>query len=88
MPGRFIMAGLALFIVWTLVRAWRTSVIRDGIWTFDADDNPIMYAVAFGVRIGLVIFLAGCAAGYPPSEVADALGIGWMNSLHQTLRHT
>ena len=27
MPGRFIMGGFALFIVWTLVRAWRTGKI-------------------------------------------------------------
>ncbi len=87
MPGRFILAGLAVFVVWTLVRAWRTGVIRDGIWLFDAEDNPIMYAVAFGTHIGLVIFCAALAAGYPLDDVANMLGIGWMKSLQHAGGH-
>ena len=86
-PGRFIMAGLALFVVWTLFRAWRTGLICDGIWLFDADANPIMYWTMFGVRIGMVIFCVGLAAGYPLPVVADWLGIGWMDSLHQAGWH-
>jgi hypothetical protein len=38
MPGRFIMGGLALFLIWTLVRAWHTGWIYDGLWRFNADD--------------------------------------------------
>lgn len=87
MPGRFIMAGLAVFVIWTLVRAWRTGVIRDGIWLFDADNNPFMYALAFATHILIVVLFAAGAAGYPPSEVLNLLGFGWMNAICPSCRH-
>ncbi|HTV38553.1 MAG TPA: hypothetical protein VMF12_19145 [Xanthobacteraceae bacterium] len=87
MPGRFIMAGFAVFVLWTLVRAWRTGIIRDGIWLFDSDDKPFMYALAFASHSFIVVLFAAGAAGYPPSEVFDFVGLGWLNSFFLAMRH-
>jgi hypothetical protein len=79
LPGRFIMGAFALFIVWALVRAWRTGRIYAGsIWRFNADDNPIMYTLAFaGYMFIVAMFVAG-AAGYSPAEFLDLVGLGWV----------
>ena len=79
MPGRFIMGAFAIFFVWTLTRAWRTGWIYDGLWTFNAADNPVMYSVEFGVRIFLVAMSVACAAGYTPPQFFDMVGLGWLN---------
>lgn len=79
MPGRFIMGALALFLVWTLIRAWRSGTIYDGMWTFNADDDPIMYALEFGVRIFLVAMCVAGADGYTPAQFFDMVGLGWLN---------
>jgi hypothetical protein len=86
MFGRLIMGALGLFMVWTLVRAWRSGIIVDNVWRFDADDNPVMYALEFASRIGLIVICAGCAAGYTPSQMFDVLGIGGLYSFFESVR--
>ncbi|MBV1699233.1 MAG: hypothetical protein KGK33_07250 [Hyphomicrobiales bacterium] len=76
MPRRFIMAAFALFFVWTLVRAWRTGWIYDGMWTFNADDNPVMYSLEFGVRVFLVAMFVAGAIGYTPAQFFAMVGLG------------
>jgi hypothetical protein len=78
-PGRFIMGAFALFFVWTLVRAWRTGWIYDGVWRFNADDNPAMYGLEFAGRIFLIAMFVAGAAGYSPAEFFDMVGLGWLN---------
>ena len=78
MPGRFIMGAFALFFVWTLVRAWRTGWIYNGMWKCNADDSPVMYSLMFaGHAFIFAMFVAG-AAGYSPSEFFDMAGLGWI----------
>ena len=88
MPGRFIMGAFALFFIWTLVRDWRRGrTYGGGGWSFGVDDNPVMYALTYVSHIAVtLLFLAG-AAGYPPSEVLDYVGLGWINSFHAATRH-
>jgi hypothetical protein len=81
------MGALGLYVVWTLVSAWRAGKIRDEIWTFDADDNPFMYALAFASHIGLVVICAGCAAGYTPSQMFEFLGLGGLYSFFTAVQH-
>ena len=73
-------------MVWTLVRAWRNGIIVDNVWRFDADKNPIMYALEFASRIGLIVICAGCAAGYTPSQMFNFLGIGGLYSFFEAVR--
>lgn len=77
-PGRFIMGGLALVVALLLVRAWRSGRIQDEIWSYDANDNPIMYALMFAGHIVMVAFCVACAAGYTPSEIINLVGLGWL----------
>jgi len=80
MPGRFIMAAIGLYVVWTLVRAWKTGKIRDSIYTFDIDDNPIMYPAAFASHILIVAICFAGLAGYSPAQFLDMVGLGSFNS--------
>lgn len=78
-PGRLIMAAFAIFMVWTLVRAWRTGSIAAGsMWRYNVEDSPVMYTLTFGSHIFLVAMFAAVAAGYSPSEFFDMAGLGWL----------
>jgi hypothetical protein len=88
MFGRYVFGALALFLVWTLVVAWRRGIIADNVWRFDVDDNPIMFSLEFGSRVGLVAICAGCAAGYTMSQMFDFMGIGWLYSFFDAVHHT
>jgi hypothetical protein len=85
MFGRFIFGALGLFMVWTLVRAWRNGVIVDNIWRFDADANPIMYSLEFASRIGQIVICAGCAAGYTTHQMFDFLGLGGLYNFFEAV---
>jgi hypothetical protein len=77
-PGRFIMGAFALFIVWTLMRAWRSGRIYSGMWRYNADDDPVMYTLMFTGHIFVVAVFAAGAAGYSPAEFFDIVGLGWL----------
>jgi hypothetical protein len=87
MYGRYIFGALALFLVWTLVSAWRSGTIVDNVWRFKVEDNPIMYSLEFGTRIGLVVMCMGCAAGYTMAQMFDFMGIGWLYSFFDAVNH-
>jgi hypothetical protein len=76
MPGRFIMGAFAIFFVWTLIRAWRTGWIYDSLWTFNADDNPVMYSVELAARIFMIAMFVAGAAGYTSAQFFDIVGLG------------
>jgi hypothetical protein len=79
MPGRLIMAAFAIFMIWTLVRAWRTGWIAAGaMWRFSVEDSPVMYTLTFGSHIVLVAMFAAVVAGYSPAEFFDIVGFGWV----------
>jgi hypothetical protein len=87
MPGRLIMGALGLYMVWTLVSAWRGGRIADGVWRFNVDDNPIAYALEFGTRIGLIVICAGCVVGYTPAQMFDFVGLRGLYSFFDTIHH-
>ncbi len=78
MPGRFIMGAFALFVIWTLARAWRTGRIRSGVWRFDAGDNPAMYMLTFAGHVFIVAMFTAGAAGYSPPQFLDMVGLSWL----------
>jgi hypothetical protein len=35
-PARALMAGLACFVIWTMIRAWRSGTLFSDGWAFSA----------------------------------------------------
>jgi hypothetical protein len=44
-------------------------------------------APSFASHILIVVLCVGGAAGYPPSEVLDLVGFGWLNSFFVAFQH-
>ena len=73
--GRVAMAGFAIFVVWTLLRAGRRGVIYSGGWSFDVNERPMLYALCCLAHVLLVAMFLGLAAGYTP---ADEKQFAWL----------
>jgi hypothetical protein len=76
--SQLVFAGLAIVILWTLVRGFRSGMVYDEGWTFTASDQPIMFALSIVVRAGLVVFLMWLAAGNDKESFVRAIGLGWL----------
>ncbi len=76
MPERFIMGAFALFIIWTMVRAWRSGRIYSGMWSFDAGDSPFMYTLMLAGHAFIVALFVWTAAGYDPKSFLALFGVG------------
>jgi len=87
MPARFFMGAVALAGICMLVLACRSGRICSVGWCYEADENPVSYGLTFALTIFIVIFCAAEAAGYPPAEVFDVLGLGWINSFCRACGH-
>ena len=61
-----------------MVRAWRTGRIYSNMWSFDADDNPFMYALMLAGHALVVALFVWTAAGYDPKSFLDLFGLGWL----------
>ena len=68
--GRIILGALALFIFWTLVRAFRRGVIYSDGYGFSLDENPMMFTLAVIVHTLGALFFAYLAAGYEMASIA------------------
>jgi hypothetical protein len=66
--GRMVMAGLVMFMIWTLVRGARTGVLYGEGWAVGVDRWPVLFAVDFALRSLLVVACLGLAAGYSLAE--------------------
>ena len=76
--SQLVFAGLAIVILWTLVRGFRSGMVYDEDWTFSANDQPMMFALSIVVRAGLVAFLMWLAAGNDKESFVRAIGLGWL----------
>lgn len=72
--GQAIFGCLAIFTVWTIVRAMRTGVIYSKGAEFALDERPIAFGLALAVHLGIVAFCVWCAAGYDPVAFFEAMG--------------
>jgi hypothetical protein len=73
--ARIIFGALAVFVIWTIIRAIRSgSVFTRGI-EFNIDEQPFVYSLALGFHLLIAAFLVWCAAGYDPGVFFRALGI-------------
>jgi len=68
--GRFILGALAVFILWTLVRAFRRGVIQSRGYSFTLDDSPMLFTLCVMVHASGALYFAYLAAGYPPAGFA------------------
>ncbi len=71
--GRIICGALAVFILWTLVRALRSGVIYSEGYGFSLDESPMLFTLAAIVHAGGALFLAYLSAGYEMAAIA-----GWL----------
>jgi hypothetical protein len=62
-PARALMAGLACFVVWTMVRAWRSGTIFSQGSAYSADEQPAVYALGLAAHGFGAVFLLWLAAG-------------------------
>jgi hypothetical protein len=65
--GSFMMGAFAVFIAWTLVRAWRNGTIfSDGV-AYNAGEQPMMFASTAALHgIGALLFAWLAASGHIP----------------------
>ena len=63
-PARALMAGLACFVVWTMIRAWRSGTIFSQGTGYSAEQQPTIFALGFAAHGFCVAFLLWLAAGY------------------------
>jgi hypothetical protein len=73
--GRLVMAAFAVFMGWTLLRAWREGVIHSRGWSFSADDNPVAYTLAFVAHAGCMVLFIAVSAGVTPDEILQFVGL-------------
>lgn len=67
--GRVVMAGLAVLVVGTIVRALRTGELYSENMAFGLDDNPTLFGLGIVVHSGLAVFCGAMAAGYSVPEI-------------------
>src|SRR5262245_29012993 len=75
MPVRVFMAALALFILWTMVRALRTGTIYSEGDGYGLDDRPVMFSLTFAVHAVGLAFFVWLAAGYDAPSFLRLLGL-------------
>lgn len=63
-PARALVAGLACFVIWTLIRALRSGTILSEGTAFSADEQPTMFALGVAAHSLCVAYLLWLAAGY------------------------
>ena len=61
--GRIVVGVLALFIVWTLVRALRRGTILSRGAAYDINEQPMMFALVAASHFIAILFFGWLAAG-------------------------
>ena len=68
--GRIILGALAVFILWTLVRAFRSGVVYSRGYSFSLDESPMLFTIAIIVHALGALFFAYLSAGYEMAAIA------------------
>jgi hypothetical protein len=61
--GRIVVGALALFILWTLLRALRSGTIFSRGTAYDTNEQPMMFAVVAASHFIAILFFGWLAAG-------------------------
>lgn len=75
--GRTIAALVAVFVLGTLVRAFRQGVIYDDMYSFNLDESPMMFSFAVIAHALGAAFLLFIAAGYDQAAFWHAVAGDW-----------
>ena len=67
--SRAILAALAVFVAWTIVRALRSGRIYSEGWSFDMNESPVLFGAAVVSHLVCVGLLTWVAAGYTLPEL-------------------
>jgi hypothetical protein len=63
-PARGLVADLACFVIWTLIRALRSGTLFSEGWAFSADEQPAIYALGLAAHGSIAAYLLWLAAGF------------------------
>jgi hypothetical protein len=69
------MAGLAVFMTWTLIRSFRQGVIYDDGRAYEFDARPMMFGAVLVSRVAGIALFVGLAAGYTFKECLRIAGV-------------
>jgi hypothetical protein len=73
--GRIILGALAVFLLWSLIRAFRRGVIKSTSgYSFTLDDSPMLFTLVAIVHAGGALFFAYIAAGHDAAGFTRWLG--------------
>jgi hypothetical protein len=75
LPGRVILGLLAVFIAWTILRAWRSGQVFSNGWGYSLDDQPILYTLTMAAHAGGVVWFLWLAAGYDTASFLHLFGL-------------
>jgi hypothetical protein len=76
--GRIIMAALALFVGWTMVRACRSGTVFSAGIAYSLDERPMMFTLAIVAHAGIVAYLLWLVAGYDSASFLHLVGLDWL----------
>src|SRR5262252_6991203 len=79
-PARALMAALAVFVVWTVVRACRSGTIFSQGAGYSADEQPVVFALGLFAHGFCVAFFCGsprATTRTASSGCSDWTWIGW-----------
>lgn len=74
-PARALMVALAVFLVWTMIRAYRSGTIFSEGTAFSAEQQPALFALGLAAHGFIVAFLLWLAAGYDQKSFFHLLGL-------------
>jgi hypothetical protein len=69
------MVALAVFVVWTLIRACRGGTVFSEGTAFSAEQQPALFALGLAAHGFIVAFLLWLAAGYDQRSFFRLLGL-------------
>ena len=68
--GRIVLGALAVFILWTVVRAFRRGVVFSDGYGFSLDESPMLFTLAIIVHALGALYFTYLAAGYEMVAIA------------------
>ena len=76
--GRVVMGGLAIFVTWTMIRAFRSGEIFSDGRGYTLDQQPMIFAFAMVAHGFIIFFCVWLAAGYDIQSFLRLFGLEWL----------
>jgi hypothetical protein len=67
--SRMMMGGLAVFVAWTVLRAFRSGAVHSENLECTLEGNPLIFSLGVVVHAGLAVFCTALAAGYTVLDI-------------------